>query len=328
MGDVVIGLDLGGTQIRAARLDLALNILQREDSLTLASEGLDSTLQRIKDAIYAVLPEDRSTVKGIGISAPGPLNPMTGVIVAPPNLPGWHNVPLEQILRDEFDMPVYVGNDANVAALAEVTRGAAKGFRHAIFITVSTGIGGGIIYDGRMLLGKVGLGAEVGHTIIIVGDEISSLEKSAAGPALARRARAAIEAGRETTMLQLAGGDINKVDARIIGQAAGEGDAVAQEIVDFSSKIVGLGIVSLLHLFNPEIIVIGGGVSKFGEPWFEQIWTIVRENALDAAYWRDLEIVPAGLGGAVSIIGAAALVLTEGGQSDVAEFASRLNKYD
>ncbi|MCA9885170.1 MAG: ROK family protein [Anaerolineaceae bacterium] len=328
MGDVVIGLDLGGTQIRAARLDLALNILQREDSLTLASEGLDSTLQRIKDAIYAVLPEDRSTVKGIGISAPGPLNPMTGVIVAPPNLPGWHNVPLEQILRDEFDMPVYVGNDANVAALAEVTRGAAKGFRHAIFITVSTGIGGGIIYDGRMLLGKVGLGAEVGHTIIIVGDEISSLEKSAAGPALARRARAAIEAGRETTMLQLAGGDINKVDARIIGQAAGEGDAVAQEIVDFSSKIVGLGIVSLLHLFNPEIIVIGGGVSKFGEPWFDQIWTIVRENALDAAYWRDLEIVPAGLGGAVSIIGAAALVLTEGGQSDVAEFASRLNKYD
>lgn len=328
MGDVVIGLDLGGTQIRAARLDLALNILQREDSLTLASEGLDSTLQRIKDAIYAVLPEDRSTVKGIGISAPGPLNPMTGVIVAPPNLPGWHNVPLEQILRDEFDMPVYVGNDANVAALAEVTRGAAKGFRHAIFITVSTGIGGGIIYDGRMLLGKVGLGAEVGHTIIIVGDEISSLEKSAAGPALARRARAAIEAGRETTMLQLAGGDINKVDARIIGKAAGEGDAVAQEIVDFSSKIVGLGIVSLLHLFNPEIIVIGGGVSKFGEPWFEQIWTIVRENALDAAYWRDLEIVPAGLGGAVSIIGAAALVLTEGGQSDVAEFASRLNKYD
>ncbi|MCA9887135.1 MAG: ROK family protein [Anaerolineae bacterium] len=328
MGDVVIGLDLGGTQIRAARLDLALNILQREDSLTLASEGLDSTLQRIKDAIYAVLPEDRSTVKGIGISAPGPLNPMTGVIVAPPNLPGWHNVPLEQILRDEFDMPVYVGNDANVAALAEVTRGAAKGFRHAIFITVSTGIGGGIIYDGRMLLGKVGLGAEVGHTIIIVGDEISSLEKSAAGPALARRARAAIEAGRETTMLQLAGGDINKVDARIIGQAAGEGDAVAQEIVDFSSKIVGLGIVSLLHLFNPEIIVIGGGVSKFGEPWFEQIWTIVRENALDAAYWRDIEIVPAGLGGAVSIIGAAALVLTEGGQSDVAEFASRLNKYD
>lgn len=328
MGDVVIGLDLGGTQIRAARLDPALNILHREDMLTLADEGLEPTLQRIKEAIYKVLPEDRSTVKGIGISAPGPLNPLTGVVVAPPNLPGWEDVPLEDILHEEFHLPVYVGNDANVAALAEVTRGAAKGYRHAIFITVSTGIGSGIIYDGRLLLGKEGLAAEVGHTIIINDDTVSTLEKTAAGPALARRARAAIESGRESLMLQLAGSDVNKVDARTIGEAAKQGDALALEIVDFSAKIVGLGVVSLLLLFNPEVIVIGGGVSKFGEGWFEKIWETVREYTLDDSYWRDLEIVPAGLGGAVSIIGAAALVLTRGGQTDVAEFATTLDMYD
>lgn len=328
MGDVVIGLDLGGTQIRSARLDPALNILQRENMLTLADEGLEPTLQRIKEAIYKVLPEDRSTVKGIGISAPGPLNPLTGVVVAPPNLPGWHDVPLEDILHEEFDLPVYVGNDANVAGLAEVTRGAAKGYRHAIFITVSTGIGSGIIYDGRLLLGKEGLGGEVGHTIIIANEQVSTLEKSAAGPALARRARAAIEAGRESSILELAGGDLKKIDARIIGEAAKQGDALALEIVDFSAKIVGLGIVSLLLLFNPEVIVIGGGVSKFGPSWFEKIWDTVREYTLDDSYWRDLEIVPADLGGAVSIIGAAALVLTRGGQTDVAEFATTLDMYD
>ena len=154
------------------------------------------------------------------------------------------------------------------------------------------------------------------------------MEKSAAGPALARRARAAIEAGRESSILELAGGDLKKIDARIIGEAAKQGDALALEIVDFSAKIVGLGIVSLLLLFNPEVIVIGGGVSKFGPSWFEKIWDTVREYTLDDSYWRDLEIVPADLGGAVSIIGAAALVLTRGGQIDVAEFATTLDMYD
>ncbi|QPC81546.1 ROK family protein [Phototrophicus methaneseepsis] len=329
MPEVLIGVDLGGTRIRAARLDKALNILQREDTLTLAHEGLQPTIERIKALIHKVMPEDKSDLLGIGVSAPGPLNPLTGVVVAPPNLPGWHEVPLAQILRDEFDAPIYVGNDANVAALAEVTRGAAQGYRHVIFITVSTGVGSGVIYDGRLLLGKVGLGGEAGHMIMVAdGGQVSTLELQAAGPALARRARAALEDGATSIMTDMVGGDLGLLDASIIGRAAADGDELAQQIVDHSAFFVGLGIVSLLHLFNPEVIVIGGGVSKFGDGWYEKINATVQKHALDDSYWRDLKIVPAGLAGAVSIIGAAALVLTQGGQADVTQVAATLDLYD
>src|SRR5512145_617099 len=119
MSEVIIGVDLGGTRVRAARLDQNLQILAREETLTQDEAGLDATLNRIKDLIREVLPRDGAPVSGIGISAPGPLNPLTGVVVAPPNLKGWHNVPLGDILHQEFNLPVYVGNDANVAALAE-----------------------------------------------------------------------------------------------------------------------------------------------------------------------------------------------------------------
>ena len=193
MPEAVIGVDLGGTRVRAARLSHHLEILVRQETLTDDERGLDATLNTIKDMIRAVLPGDGAKVAGIGISAPGPLNPARGVVVAPPNLKGWHNVPLGDILHDEFNVPVYVGNDANVAGLAETVRGAARGFRHVIFTTISTGIGSGIICDGKMLLGTAGLAAEAGHIIILAGAQPSTLEKEAAGPALARKARARIE---------------------------------------------------------------------------------------------------------------------------------------
>ena len=124
MAKSLIGVDLGGTRIRAARLDTNLEILERKETLTLADQGLDATLGRIINLIRDVLPENVDEVAGIGISAPGPLDPHTGVVVSPPNLPGWHNVPLAQILNDAIGVPVFVGNDANVAVLAEAMRGA------------------------------------------------------------------------------------------------------------------------------------------------------------------------------------------------------------
>lgn len=319
MTDIIIGVDLGGTRVRAACLDSQLKMIHREETLTLAHEGLDATLERIKSLIQRIWPtEDGVTVRGIGISAPGPLNPETGVVVAPPNLPGWHNVPLGDILHDAFDVPVFVGNDANVAALAEVARGAAAGYRHVIYITVSTGVGSGIIYDGRLLLGKAGLAAEAGHMMIVVDDErVSSVELEAAGPAMARRAVRRMKAGEMTMLAEMCDYDMDKVDARMIGEAARAGDPVAVEIVRYSGHIVGLGVVTLLHLFNPEIIVIGGGVSNVGNMLFDQIHQSVRVNALDAAYWETLKIVPSKLNEDVSIIGAAVLVVTNGGMRDV-----------
>lgn len=329
MSKVIIGVDLGGTQIRAARLDQTLAIQERHKTLTLADEGRNATIERIKKLIKLVLPDDGSTVAGIGVSAPGPLNPDTGVVVAPPNLPGWHDVPLGDILHEEFGVPVYVGNDANVAALAEAARGAAQGFRHIIYLTLSTGIGSGIIYDGRLLLGKSGLAAEAGHIPIIVeGNHVSTLELEAAGPALARQCRAKIEAGAASSVMTAVNGDLDRIDARIVGEAANNGDEVARSVVLRGARIVGLGIVSLLHLFNPEIIVIGGGVSNIGALLFDNINATIKQHALDDDYWKDLIIAHADLADDVSIIGAAALVVTEGGHADVTQVLQQLNQRD
>ena len=325
MADVMISVDLGGTRVRSARLDHQLNILERHETLTLADEGLEATLDRVKDLIQNVWPQNEDCVVGIGVSAPGPLNPTTGVVVAPPNLPGWHNVPLKDQIEDAFGVPVYVGNDANVAALAETARGAARGYRHVIYITVSTGIGSGMIIDGRLLLGKEGRAGEAGHIVIVTtSDRVTDLEEEAAGPALADQARAQINAGVSSTILDLVAGDLDRITGKHVGQAAAQGDSLALGIVQRAGRLLGLGVVSLLHLFNPEILVIGGGVSKTGELLFAPMRAAIQEHALDTAYWQNLSIEQAALDEDVSIIGAAVLVITQGGQTSLAEVLEKL----
>ncbi len=313
MSQAIIGVDLGGSRIRVARLDQDLNILERQETATLADEGPDKVIGRISDLIRAVWPKDGTPVMGIGVSSPGPLNPFTGVVLAPPNLPGWHSIPLAQILQDTFGVTTYVGNDANVAVLAEVARGAAKGCKHAIYITLSTGIGGGVLIDGRLLLGKEGFGAEIGHTILVVDGRPSSLEKEAAGPAIARQTRVRIARGEQSIIKQMVGGELARIDSRIVSEAAHQGDELALSIVRRVGWVIGLGMVSLLHLFNPEIIVFGGSVSNMGEILFEPIRQTIRENVLDEGYLNGLRIEMAALGDNVSVIGAAALVTTMGG---------------
>ena len=323
MTEQYIGVDLGGTRIRAALLDEQLQILERKETLTLADEGLDATLQRMKDLITAVMPSDR--VESIGFSVPGPMNPMTGVVVAPPNLPGWHNVPLADIMHEAFDVPVYVGNDANVAILAEATRGAVQGCANAIYITVSTGIGSGILTEGRLLLGQEGLAAEAGHIALYLNDgRVSTLEKEASGTGIARHAQERLAGGVTSMMLDVVDGDIEKIDAKVVGQCAHEGDPLALEIVTYAGTVLGLGFVTLLHLFNPDAIVVGGGVSKIGDLLFDPAKQAIRQYTLDEAYWRDLRIEMAALGEDVSIYGAAALAKSKGGQSSVQEVVASL----
>lgn len=319
MTDMIIGVDLGGTRIRAALLDSKLNILKRVETLTLADEGLEPTLGRIKEQIHKVLPEDPADkVLGIGVSAPGPLNPITGVVVHPPNLPGWEDVPLANILKDEFNLPTWVGNDANVAVLAETARGAARGYRHAIYITVSTGIGSGMLIDGRLLLGKEGLAAEIGHTILMVEDNVSTLEEEAAGPALAEQAQRHIRAGEASSMVDMVRrGNLDLIDGSVVGRAATTGDPMALRIIERCGKLVGLGIVNMLHLFNPEIVVIGGGVTNVGDLLFKPMRAAIEQYAIDDSYWKGLVITTPDLGEDVSIIGAAVLVVTDGGVEDI-----------
>ncbi len=320
----IIAVDLGGTQIRAARYDLDLNLLQRENTLTRAERGLQPTIERMIAYIRKVMPAGRDDVLGIGISSPGPLNPFTGVIVAPPNLPGWLDVPLRDIIQAEFNLPVYIGNDANVAALAEAAKGAAQGCRHITYITVSTGIGAGIICDGKLLLGREGLAGEFGHIpIVLENGTISSVELEAAGPAIARRVKRALQGGATSAVSGLVSGELNRIDAKAVGIAAAAGDQLAIEQLAHAGRMLGLGVVSILHLFNPEVIVIGGGVSKTGDLLFAPLRSTVHKRVLDDSYTANLRIERSALGDDVALVGAAALVATDGGNLDISELDRR-----
>lgn len=313
MSECIIGVDLGGTQMRAARFDTQFNVIERIANPTQADQGPERVTKRLLDTIAEVMPDDPATVSGIGLSVPGPINPHQGTIIAPPNLPGMHNAPIRKIVQERFDIPTYLGNDANVAALAEATMGAGKGYRYLIYLTVSTGIGSGIIDDGHLLVGANGLGAEAGHMMMMVDGEIVDLEGVGSGTAIARQARARLKHKPDEHLLRLAGGSIDDVSAKIVGQAAAEGNALAIELIERAGYMVGLGIVSLMHLFNPQIIVVGGGVTNTGDLLFEPMRKAVREHTLDPMYHKHVPIVKAALGDNVALIGAAALVSTRGG---------------
>jgi len=315
---LIVGVDLGGTQIRAALADDEGSILRRTSCLTLAEEGVKPVVGRIKGAIYEVMgATEREQLQGIGIVAPGPVALRKGIVRDAPNLPGWKNVPLKTLMEAEFGLPVVVGNDANLAALAEQRFGAGQGVSDLIYITVSTGIGGGIITDNRLLLGAQGFAAEVGHqTIEAHGPRckcgnIGCLEALAAGPAIARCARELVRTGIGTAIADLVGGDLDKITAKVVNQAAQAGDPVAIELFRQAGFYIGVGIVNLLHLFNPSLIVIGGSVTKAGDLLFEPIRATVRERAMASYYWENTPIVPATLGDDVGLLGAVALVVLQ-----------------
>lgn len=320
MTSYVVAVDLGGTQIRAALCDPHGQMYRRVAKLTRAHEGPDAVQARIKEAITEAMESaDPNAVVGIGIGAPGPLDPASGIILAAPNLPGWINVPLRNLISAHFGKPVFLGNDANVAGLAEVTYGAARGVKDVVYLTISTGIGSGIITAGKMLLGTRGLAAEAGHMIIKpdgpkcgCGNR-GCLESLAAGPAISRDVVNRLKAGKggkASKVLKLAGGDLNKVDARIVSEAAAAGDKLAINAFRRAGKYLGLGIVNLLHLFNPRMIVLGGSVTKAGPLLFEPMWEAIRAKAMPG-YLEGLAIVPAALGDDVGLLGALALAVTE-----------------
>jgi len=314
----IVGVDLGGTQIRACLADMEGNILRQTRQATLASEGLQPVLQRIKASTYEVLPEAKSqAVLGIGIVAPGPLDPRTGVIIAAPNLPGWNNVPLRDIMVDEFKLPVYVGNDANLAGLAEYRFGAGRGYSNVIYLTISTGIGGGFIVDGRLLLGTHGFAGEPGHMTVepsgprCACGNVGCLEVMASGPAIARHAMELIREGK-TSMLSEVLQDNGDLTAEMVGQAAHQGDKVALQAIERAAYYLGIGVLNLIHIFDPGIVILGGGVSKLGSLLFRPVRQLVHERAITSVQ-RETPIVPAALGDEVGLLGGVALVMMSGG---------------
>lgn len=314
---VYLGIDLGGTRIRAGRFTEDLTLQARTEALTLDEEGVDAVIGRMVSQARGVWAEADQEVVAVGVSAPGPVDIRSGILTRPPNLKGWHNVALKRRLQDALGVPVFLGNDANLAALAEYQRGAGKGYDHVVYITVSTGIGVGVISDGNMIVGVRGFGAEGGHLPLVIQEcgreRVTTVEKEAQGGAIANQARAILAGGEESDILAMAGGDLMNVQTRHVVEAARQSDQVGLRVITRAGKIIGLCVVSLLHLFNPEIVIIGGGVAEgAGDLLLTPVWQAIRENVLDESYYDELKIVPPLLGEDVSLVGAATLALRGG----------------
>ena len=315
MARYAVGVDLGGTKILSALVDDGGVVHQRHRMAT-PQQGPDSVVTAIAESVQSVLRASRvghGDVVGVGVGAPGPLDPLSGVVFQPPNLAGWYNVPLADLLRQRVKLPVCVENDANAAALGEWWVGAGRGVHDLVYITVSTGIGGGLIINDALVHGVSGTAGEIGHmTIDIHGPRCvcgntGCLEVLASGKAIARMAREAIAARRSTKVLDLAGGDAERMTAELVAAAARQGDAVAREVFDQAGTYVGVAVASLLNLLNPAKVVIGGGVSKAGDLLFDPVRRTARERAFERPA-RDADIVPSALGDDVGVVGTAAVV--------------------
>lgn len=306
----VIAVDLGGTNIRAALVNTQGDILKRTRIATQAHEGPDAVIKRIISAMRSVMP-DTGSVRAAAVASPGPLDPFLGIVNYAPNLPGWLDVPLRAILRRELVIPVEIGNDANLAALGEQRYGAAKGLRDLVFITLSTGVGAGVILNDQMVLGMRGLAAEVGHIVMDVNADWThagvpgSFEGLASGTAIGKYAQQQLREGRQSAILALAGGDIDAVTAKEVSDAAHAGDALALEIVQRAARIIGLGFVNVFHLYDPAMIVVGGSVSLMGDLLFDPIRATVNEYVMPP--YRNRPIVRVALGDDSGLMGAAAL---------------------
>lgn len=315
----VIGIDLGGTKISTALVDSGGTIITHDYRETHATEGREAVIGRMLDGARQVMAQagvNRAQVAAVGIGAPGPLDIEAGVVVAPPNLPGWERVPLKRLIEDGLGITTFLENDANAAALGEHRFGAGQGTKHMIYVTVSTGIGGGLILNGKLYHGINGMAGEIGHqTLVPYGPRCGCghrgcLEALASGTAIARQARERVAHGVPTLMADLAGGAPERITAKLVAEAANQGDVEAQEILAEAMNYLGIGMANLVNLFNPQLIVIGGGLTNIGETLFGPVRRAIERHALPAPA-QAVQVVRAELGDDVGVLGAAAVALAQ-----------------
>jgi len=300
--------DVGGTHIRAACFQTQSHvptIVKR-----IHTKGSDPPHERLINLIDSIIPNDEQ-IAAITIAAPGPLDPFEGIIFEAPNIPGWTNLPLKKLVQHHFNVPVAIGNDANLAALGEWRFGAGVGHRHLLYITVSTGIGGGVIIDNQLLLGAHGLAAELGHITVIPDGPLCGcgkrghLEAVTSGPAIARWAEQEISQGIPSSL------PVNRpLTAKDVSNAAIHGDELAQAALARGGTYLGIAIADYLHVFNPSMVIIGGGVSQSGESFFGPLRTAMSEHVLSKKYLEDVTLTTSALGDDVGLMGALALAQT------------------
>ncbi len=315
----VLAVDLGGTKILAAIISRNGEVLAREYSLTQADAGKDAVVERLIAAIDHILKTSGMTPLGltaISIAAAGVIDDSKGIVTKSPNLPGWTDVPLKSIIESRFGVPAFVINDANAAAIGEHRLGAGRGARDFLFVTVSTGIGGGVIIDGKLYTGVSGGAGEFGHmTIDINGERCSCgnygcFELLASGTALAKEAVKRIRQGEKSSLVGMVNGRLEDIAAEKVEDAAEAGDTLSREVILQIATCLGVGLVNLVNIFNPEVIVIGGGLSKMGDVLLEPARGVVRDRAFRLLA-EAVRIVPAELGDDAGIFGAAQFAFDE-----------------
>ena len=312
-----IAVDLGGTHIRAALfLGQDTTPVRRTRGLTPQTPDQTAILEALARAIQDLIPPDADLANiSIAVGTPGPVDPFLGLVLSAPNIPSWHALPLRDWLLSRFAATIHIANDANLAALGELSYGAGQGATDLVYLTIGTGIGGGVITAGRLLLGSRGLGAELGHVTVDPGGpqcgcgRNGHLEALASGPAIAREARARLAAGASSSLSQTYRSDPLAITTERIAEAARQGDAFSRTLVADISTLLARFIADCLALFSPQRVILGGGVMGLGELLIAPIREGVTHYAMAAAYVEQLTICAAQLGDDAGLLGGLALCL-------------------
>ena len=318
-GKYIVGVDLGGTNARAAVADKEGRIIGEGRRPSLAMEGPEVTIAQIVQAIRDAMSDvkvEAGDVCGIGMGVPGRHNSREGIVLWSPNFKDWAGLQLLAPIHEQLGIPVYMGNDVNVAALGEFRFGAAKDVNSMVMLTLGTGIGGGIILDGKLWLGANEGGGEIGHQVINPNGmqcgcgNFGDLEGEARRDAIVERALRKIYAGGETALTKQTEPKFQDITPAMIAEAAAKGDRVAIEVMEETGYFVGIGVANAINFLNPEMVVIGGGISQAGPALWDPIMRTVRANALKEAL-EVCRVVPAALGDDAGIMGGVVLVLQE-----------------
>jgi glucokinase len=301
---IIVAIDIGGTQLRVAvypRDGTTPICIQRT-----ATRGMeDGVFERLTALVDTIWPD--GPVDAISVAAPGPLNPYSGTVISTPNIPAWTNYPLAGLLSEKYQVPAYLGNDANLAALGEWKYGAGQGHHDVLYLTISTGIGGGVISSDMLIEGCRGMSAELGHVTVLPGGPLCScgvpghLEAIASGPAIARYVSEQIAAGRSSILLSR-----TEISAREVAEAARQGDELAKEAFVRAGSFIGQAVADFLHIFNPSIVIFGGGVIQSGRLILDPIEESMKRNIMDRSYLDGLQIATAKLGDDAGLLGALA----------------------
>ncbi len=318
MSDVVVGVDLGGTNIKVAAITREKEILAKDSRPTNAADGPEAVIGTMAAMVEDVLTAagcSRDRLLAVGVGSPGPLNWQTGVVYEAPNLSGWNNVHLTSMMETRLNTPCFLENDANAACFGEYWLGAGQGCETMCVLTLGTGVGGGIVVFGQLLRGLDGTAAELGHMIVHRGGRRCGcgahgcLEAYASVTGLVCTAREGLEKGEQSTLREMCGGDFRALTGKMVFDAAASSDTFAQRVFKETGEWIGIGIAGLINMLNPEKVILCGGMIAAGDLLLEP----VRRTAYDLAFevpGRRAQILPAGLGGDAGVIGAAGCALS------------------